>query len=155
MDVSYQLKENQMKTYQVFLKPCAEYPEGSLCIDPSYIQQDKEDKDGYAVFYKKKSAQKLIDYLCSTQWQTVSGVPVSKPEDYEIVCSHDVRYCVWHLYSMQPCGDVIGGGYGGNTFIAKTKKEAKKALNSWLEEVRFPSEDYAIAQILIPKKKAV
>jgi hypothetical protein len=144
-----------MKTYQVFLKPCEQFPEGSLCIDPSYIHQDKEDKDGYAVFYEKKSAQKLIDYLCSVEW-AADFVPraSNKQEDYKIVCSHDVRYCVWHLHSMQPCGDVIGGGYGGNTFIAKTKKEAKKALNSWLEEVGFPSEDYAIAQILIPKKKA-
>ena len=144
-----------MKTYQVFLKPCEQYPDGSLCIDPSYIRQDKEDKDGYAVFYKKKSAQKLIDYLCSTQWKSVSGVPVSKPEDYEIVCSHDVRYCIWYMPDMEPCGDLIGGGNGENMFIAKTKKEAKKALNSWLKGEGSPSEDYAVAEILIPKKKAV
>lgn len=141
-----------MKTYQVFLKPCEQYPEGSLCIDPSYIHQDK---DGYAVFYKKKSAQKLIDYLCSTQWQTVSGVPVSKPEDYEIVCSHNVRYCIWYMPDMEPCGDLIGGGNGENMFIVKTKKEAKKALNSWLKGEGSPSEDYTVAEILIPKKKAV
>lgn len=145
-----------MKTYQVFLKPCEQYPEGSLCIDPSYIRQDDEDKDGYAVFYKKKSAQKLIDYLCSVEWASDSYIRDSyKQEDYEIVCSHEVRYCVWHWHAMQPCGDVIGGGNGGNTFIAKTKKEAKKALNSWLDEAGFPSEDYAVAELIIPKKKAV
>lgn len=145
-----------MKTYQVFLKPCAEYPEGSLCIDPSYIRQDEEDKDGYAVFYKKKSAQKLIDYLCSVEWASESYTGASnKTEDYEIVCSHDVRYCIWYMPDMEPCGDLISGGNGENMFIAKTKKEAKNALNSWLGEAGSPSEDYAVAELIIPKKKAV
>lgn len=132
-----------MKTYQVFLKPCAEYPEGSLCIDPSYIHQDKEDKDGYAVFYKKKNAQKLVDYLCSLTWEAYSGVPSNKPEDYEIVCSHDVWYCVFDYADKE----------GRVDMFFNTKKEAKDVLKLCQADCPESKDDFVVAELLIPKKK--
>ena len=132
-----------MKTYQVFLKPCEQYPEGSLCIDPSYIRQDTEDKDGYAVFYKKKDAQKLIDYLCSNQWQTLAGVPVNKPEDYEIVCSHEVRYCVFDHADKE----------GRIDMFFNTKKEAKEVLKLCQADCPESKDDFVVAELIIPRKK--
>lgn len=141
-----------MKTYQVFLKPCEQYPEGSLCIDPSYIRQDTEDKDGYAVFYKKKSAQKLIDYLCSTEWAADSYTGASnKQEDYEIVCSHDVRYCVW--YAGKACTEGLCVDIHGNPFDAASKKEAKAFLKDMAMRAGVPEEMYVVVQLLVPKKK--
>ena len=133
-----------MKTYQVFLKPCEQYPEGSLCIDPSYIRQDKEDKDGYAVFYKKKDAQQLIDYLCSTEWAADSYTGASnKQEDYEIVCSHDVWYCVFDYADKE----------GRVDMFFNTKKEAKDVLKLCQADCPESKDDFVVAELIIPRKK--
>jgi len=138
------------KTYKVWLKPCEEYPDGSWCVDPR-DNEDEEDKEGNAVFYTKKAAKRLVKYFCET-WTTNSK------DAYEIVCSHDVVYCVWFLGTDLLdglCHNLKDRSYI-KPFFTTSKKEAKEYKKKMCGEhsnIGATEEMYAICEILIPKKK--
>ena len=123
------------KTYKVWLKPCEEYPDGSWCVDPRN-KENEADSEGWAVFYTKKGAKELIKYFCK-EW-------VKIPKDaYEIVCSHEVRYCVFD-YAGKECRIDM---------LFNTKREAEEVLKLCQADCPDSKDDFVVAEILIPKKK--